>query len=212
MTVEGTSASPAPASASELFGDAVDTIEAYVGILATRGVEWGLIGPREIPRLWDRHVLNSVAVSGLVPMGCGVVDVGSGAGLPGIPLAVLRPDLDVVLLEPLRRRADFLSETVRELDLGARVRVVRGRAEEHKATYDVVTCRAVAPLGRLLGWTSGLFLPAGQLLAMKGASAVDEVAASRKELATVGAEATVLTVRAHDEAEPTYVVRVRRAS
>ena len=211
MTVEGTSASPAPAAAADLFGDAIDTIEAYVGILATRGVEWGLIGPREVPRLWERHVLNSVAVSGLVPAGSHVVDVGSGAGLPGIPLAVLRPDLDVVLLEPLLRRADFLVETVRELNLGERVRVVRGRAEEHKATYEVVTCRAVAPLGRLLGWTGSLFLPAGQLLAMKCSSAADEVAASRKELARMRAEATVLTVRAHDGAERTYVVRVRKA-
>jgi 16S rRNA (guanine527-N7)-methyltransferase len=212
MTAEGTSASPAPAAAADLFEDAFGTIEAYVGILATRGVEWGLIGPREVPRLWERHVLNSVAVSGLVPTGSSVVDVGSGAGLPGIPLAVLRPDLDVVLLEPLLRRADFLAQTVRELDLGERVRVVRGRAEEHRATYDVVTCRAVAPLGRLLGWTSSLFLPGGQLLALKGSSAADEVAASRKELTKARAEATVLTVRAHDQAEPTYVVRVRRAS
>lgn len=212
MTAEGTSASPMPAAAAELYGEALATIEAYVDILATRGVEWGLMGPREVPRLWERHVLNSAAVAGLVPSGSTVVDVGSGAGLPGIPLAVLRPDLDIVLLEPLLRRADFLADTVRELDLGARVRVVRGRAEEHKATYDVVTCRAVAPLGRLLGWTGSLFLPAGQLLAMKGSSAADEVADARKELLKARAEATVLTVRAHDEAEPTYVVRVRRAA
>lgn len=211
MTAEGTSASPAPAAAVELYGEALGTIEAYVGILATRGVDWGLIGPREVPRLWERHVLNSAAVAGLVPSGSTVVDVGSGAGLPGIPLAVLREDLDVVLLEPLLRRADFLTQTVQELGLDDRIRVVRGRAEEHKASYDVVTCRAVAPLGRLVGWTSSLFLPAGELLAMKGSSAADEVTASRKELAKARVEATVLTVRAHDEAEPTYVVRVRRA-
>ncbi|MBI4901486.1 MAG: 16S rRNA (guanine(527)-N(7))-methyltransferase RsmG, partial [Actinobacteria bacterium] len=183
MAEEGTLASPVPGAAAELYGDGLGTIEAYVAVLATRGVEWGLIGPREVPRLWERHILNSAAIAGLVPSGASVVDVGSGAGLPGIPLAVLRPDLDVVLLEPLLRRADFLTETVRELDLADRVRVVRGRAEEHKASYDVVTCRAVAPLGRLLGWTGRLFLPGGQLVAMKGASAADEVAASRKELA-----------------------------
>lgn len=212
MSDEGTATSPTPAAVSELYGEALGTIESYVSVLATRGVEWGLIGPREVPRLWERHVLNSVAIAGLIGSGATVVDVGSGAGLPGIPLAVLRPDLDVVLLEPLLRRADFLTQTVDELGLGDRVRVVRGRAEEHRATYDVVTCRAVAPLGRLLGWTSRLFLPNGELLALKGASAADEVAASGRELAKAGAEATVISARAHEEAEPTYVVRVRRKS
>ncbi|HEY5484158.1 MAG TPA: 16S rRNA (guanine(527)-N(7))-methyltransferase RsmG [Propionibacteriaceae bacterium] len=212
MSDEPAATSPTPASVSELYGEALGTIESYVSVLATRGVEWGLIGPREVPRLWERHVLNSVAIAGLIGSGVTVVDVGSGAGLPGIPLAVLRPDLDVVLLEPLLRRADFLTQTVDELGLGDRVRVVRGRAEEHRHTYDVATCRAVAPLGRLLGWTSRLFLPNGELLALKGASAADEVAASGRELAKAGAEATVISVRAHEEAEPTYVVRVRRRS
>jgi 16S rRNA (guanine527-N7)-methyltransferase len=199
-------------AAVELFGEALGTIESYVSVLGTRGVEWGLIGPREVPRLWERHVLNSAAIAGLIPSGATVVDVGSGAGLPGIPLAVLRPDLDVVLLEPLLRRADFLTQTLEELGLDERVRVVRGRAEEHKHTYDVVTCRAVAKLGQLLVWTSRLFLPDGELLAMKGSSAPEEVAASRRELTRAGAEASVLTVRAHEQAEPTYVVKVRRAS
>lgn len=211
MSDGGTETSPIPAAASELYGDALGTIEAYVSVLATRGVEWGLLGPREVPRLWERHVLNSAAISGLIPSGATVLDVGSGAGLPGIPLAILRPDLDVVLLEPLLRRADFLTQTLEELDLGDRVRLVRGRAEEHKHSYDVVTARAVAKLGQLVGWTSRLFLPDGVLLAMKGSSAPDEVAASRRELTRAGAEASVLTVRAHEEAEPTYVVRVRRA-
>jgi 16S rRNA (guanine527-N7)-methyltransferase len=195
-----------------LYGDALGTIEAYVSLLGTTGVEWGLIGPREVPRLWERHVLNSVAIAGLIASGATVADVGSGAGLPGIPLAVLRLDLDVVLLEPKVRRADFLDQAVAELGLGDRVRVIRARAEEHKATYDVVTCRAVAPLGQLLGWTSRLFLPNGELLALKGASAEDEVAAARRELAHAGAVATVVSVRAHEEAEPTFVVRVRRKS
>jgi 16S rRNA (guanine527-N7)-methyltransferase len=155
-------------------------------------------------------VLNSAAIAGLVPQGSSVVDVGSGAGLPGIPLAILRPDLDVVLLEPLLRRADFLTGVVEELGLGDHVRVVRGRAEEHKQSYDVVTCRAVAPLGRLLGWTSKLFLPHGELMAMKGSSAADEVAATAGDLQKARLEAQVLTVRAHDGADPTYVVRVRK--
>ncbi len=209
MSVEGAETFPTPEVAGELYGDALGAIESYVAVLATRGVEWGLMGPREVPRLWERHVLNSAAISGLVPEGSTVVDVGSGAGLPGIPLAILRPDLDIVLLEPLLRRADFLTGTVEELGLADRVRVVRGRAEEHKKTYDVVTCRAVAPLGRLLGWTNRLF-PRGQLLAMKGSSAADEVAAAAGDLQKAHLNAQVLTVRAHDAAEPTYVVRVRR--
>lgn len=210
MSDEPAVTSPTPAAVSELYGEALGTIEAYVSALSTRGVEWGLIGPREVPRLWERHILNSVAIAGLIGSGATVVDVGSGAGLPGIPLAVLRPDLDVVLLEPKVRRADFLTQTVDELGIGDRVRVIRARAEEHRATYDVATCRAVAPLGQLLGWTSRLFLPDGELLALKGASAEDEVAASRRELVRAGAVATVVSVRAHEEAEPTYVVRVRR--
>jgi 16S rRNA (guanine527-N7)-methyltransferase len=210
MSDEPAVTSPTPAAVSELYGEALGTIEAYVSALSTRGVEWGLIGPREVPRLWERHILNSVAIAGLIGSGATVVDVGSGAGLPGIPLALLRPDLDVVLLEPKVRRADFLTQTVDELGIGDRVRVIRARAEEHRATYDVATCRAVAPLGQLLGWTSRLFLPDGELLALKGASAEDEVTASRRELVRAGAVATVVSVRAHEEAEPTYVVRVRR--
>ena len=205
-------ASHTPAAVKELYGETLGTIESYVSLLGTTGVEWGLIGPREVPRLWERHVLNSVAIAGLIASGATVADVGSGAGLPGIPLAVLRPDLDVVLLEPKVRRADFLDQAVDELGLGDRVRVIRARAEEHKATYDVVTCRAVAHLAQLLGWTSRLFLPNGELLALKGASAEDEVAAARRELAHAGAVATVVSVRAHEEAEPTFVVRVRRKS
>jgi len=210
MSDAATESGPTPAAVSELYGESLGLIESYVSVLATRGVEWGLLGPREVPRLWERHILNSAAIAGLIPSGATVVDVGSGAGLPGIPLAILRPDLDVVLLEPLLRRADFLTQTLEELDLGDRVRLVRGRAEEHKHTYDVVTARAVAPLSRLLGWTSKLFLPDGQLLAVKGSSAADEVAAAGGQLQKARAAAEVLTVRAHGDAEPTYVVRVRR--
>lgn len=182
----------------------------YVEILRTKGIEWGLIGPREADRIFSRHVLNSLAVESLVPHGVDVVDVGSGAGLPGIPLAIARPDLQVTLLEPLLRRATFLEETVADLGLSPRVEVVRGRAEEHKAHYDVVTCRAVAPLERLVKWTTPLFLPGGELLALKGSSAPDEVRAAGKALAAAKLGAEVLNVRAHPDADPTTVVRARR--
>src|SRR3712207_331423 len=133
-------------AAQDVFGSTWPVISHYVDILATDGVVRGLIGPRETDRLWDRHVLNSVAVAPLTRADAGVVDVGSGAGLPGIPLAVLRPDLRLTLLEPLLRRVTFLSETVAALGLADRVRVVRGRAEDHNQQYDVVVARAVAPL------------------------------------------------------------------
>jgi len=161
---------------AEVFGDAAPVASRYVDILASRGIDWGLIGPREGDRLWDRHVLNSIAGADLFGAGCSVVDVGSGAGLPGIPLAILRPDLRVTLLESLLRRVNFLELAVDELGLGDRVDVVRARAEEHRGTFDVVTCRAVAPLPRLVGWCQPLLTPGGRLLALKGSSAVAELA------------------------------------
>lgn len=134
------------ATIASVFASGDKAIRQYVDILASRGIDWGLIGPRERDRLWERHVLNSVALAPRISSGAAVVDVGSGAGLPGLPLAILRPDLKMTLLEPLLRRVNFLNLAVAELDLSGRVEVVRGRAEEHRARYDVVTCRAVAPL------------------------------------------------------------------
>lgn len=164
---------------AELFGDGAETISQYVDILASRGIDWGLVGPREGERLWQRHVLNSIAAESLVPSGASVVDVGSGAGLPGIPLAIRRPDVRMTLLESLLRRASFLEMAVSELGLADRVRVVRGRAEEHRETYDVVTCRAVAPLPRLISWCLPLLSPSGRLVALKGSTAGDELADTR---------------------------------
>ncbi len=135
----------------------------------------GVIGPREADRIWDRHILNSLALADLIPVGATVVDVGSGAGLPGIPLAIARPDLSVTLLEPLLRRTTFLEPVVRELGLGDRVRVVRARAEDHHEQYDVVTARALAPLDRLIRWCRPLLKDGGTLLALKGRSAEDEI-------------------------------------
>ncbi|GAA1828472.1 16S rRNA (guanine(527)-N(7))-methyltransferase RsmG [Microlunatus capsulatus] len=193
----------------DVFGDQYESASRYVDILATRGIEWGLIGPREGDRLWDRHVLNSVAPAALLPPGATVADVGSGAGLPGIPLALLRPDLRVTLVEPLLRRATFLTEAVEELDLGDRVSVVRARAEDHRERYDAVVSRALAPLPRLLAWCEPLRQPDGVILALKGRSASDELAEAERELQRRGLVGEVLTVRAHPSVEPTSVVRLR---
>ena len=171
-----------PAEAGSVFGPAVDAAAEYARLLATEGTVRGLIGPREVTRLWERHLLNSAAIASLVPVGARVVDVGSGAGLPGIPLALARPDLTVTLLEPLARRVAFLTECVRRLGL-ERVTVVRGRAEEgpirrQLGGADVVTARAVAPLDKLAGWCLPLLRPGGLLLAMKGSTAAAELAAT----------------------------------
>lgn len=199
-------------AARELFGEGHGLVSRYVDVLADRGVTWGLIGPREVDRLWDRHILNSVAMSDLIPVGSSLADVGSGAGLPGVPLAILRPDLQVTLVEPLLRRCTFLTQVVDELGITDRVAVVRSRAEDLQATFDVVVARAVAPLGRLVTWCAPLRDPAGVILALKGASAGEEVRKSRKVLAASGLVATVLTVRAHPAAEPTTVVRLAAAN
>lgn len=152
------------------------------------GIERGLIGPREADRLWERHVLNSAVAAPLLNAGERVVDVGSGAGLPGIPLAFARPDVSVVLLEPLARRAAFLAEVVADLGLEPRVSVVRGRAEDvvrDGVRYDVAVARAVAPLDRLAAWCLPLLRVGGRLLAWKGDRAEEEVAAAPRLAATV---------------------------
>jgi 16S rRNA (guanine527-N7)-methyltransferase len=161
-----------------VFGDHVDGAKSFAKMLTEHGVERGLIGPREVDRLWDRHLLNSAAIAELLPQGSRVVDVGSGAGLPGIPLAIARPDLELTLLEPMARRVAWLTEVVETLGLS--VTVVRGRAEEAAAWEqlsgsDVVTARAVAPLERLARWCLPLLRPGGQLLALKGESAAEEL-------------------------------------
>ena len=166
----------------------------YAALLASAGVERGLIGPREVPRLWDRHLLNCAVAVPLVPADADVIDVGSGAGLPGIVWAIARPDLRVTCLEPLQRRATFLEEVVTALDLGDRVQVVRARAEDivrgrgpvTSLRARVVTARAVAPLERLAGWTVPLVQPGGELLALKGRSAAEEVHASGTVLERLG--------------------------
>lgn len=196
-----------------MFGGRYELAERYVALLAGSGTERGLIGPREGDRLWERHLLNSAVVQELIPEGAVVVDVGSGAGLPGIPLALARPDLTVELVEPLLRRTTWLDEVVEELGLAARVTVTRGKVAVIGARQvDVVTARAVAPLERLLPMCVPLVRPGGLVLAMKGQHAVEEVAA-------VHARASRWKVAALDvarcgsgvSAEETTVVVARRA-
>ncbi len=182
-------APPAPEVAASVFGAALPDAERYVARLASDGVTRGLIGPREVPRLWERHLLNSAAVAEAVPADARVVDVGSGAGLPGIPLALARPDLRLTLVEPMARRVEFLEEVVAEL--GVDWRVVRGRAEERSVVtavgpVDVVTARAVAALPRLVGWCRGLLRPGSRLVALVGARAVEELPAMLPQLTAAG--------------------------
>lgn len=197
------------ATVASVFGTGCPKISSYVDILRSRGIDWGLIGPRERDRLWERHVLNSVALSPRIPDGAAVVDVGSGAGLPGLPLAIVRPDLTMTLLEPLLRRVNFLNLAVAELELASRVEVVRERAEEHRRRYDIVTCRAVAPLPRLLGWCMPLVKPGGRLLALKGSSAAEEVVAAKDELRRLKVRARVLELAVPGvQGDSTWVVEV----
>ena len=175
-----------------VFGAEAPRAQAFADLLCGPGIARGLLGPREGSRVWDRHLFNCAAVADLVPPGERVVDVGSGAGLPGLAIAIRRPDVHVDLVEPLERRCTFLTEAVAALDLAARVRVVRGRADEPDVQVAVggvgiVTARAVAPLERLLRWTLPLLRPGGRLLAMKGDRAAEEMAAARHTATRLGA-------------------------
>jgi 16S rRNA (guanine527-N7)-methyltransferase len=182
-------------AARTVFGDRLPLAEAYAELLITDGVVRGLVGPGEAPRVWDRHLLNCGVLTEKIPLGASVVDVGSGAGLPGIVLAVARPDLAITLVEPLARRTTFLSEVVTTLGLEAAVTVVRARAEDlvgEPPAADVVTARAVAPLDRLAGWCLPLVSVGGRLFAVKGASAVDEMTEHRGAIARLGGSEPVI--------------------
>ena len=209
--VEEGPANPTP-EAVELFGDALPQAQRFADLLAGPGREQGVIGPRELPRLWNRHLVNSALVGTAVPHGSTVVDVGSGAGLPGIPLALARPELRITLLEPMARRVAWLEEVV--ADLGLDVVVLRGQAEERETRRacgesDVATARAVAPLGRLAEWTLPLVRPGGRLAALKGASAHDEVRRDAVDLRSAGGgEVEVVSCGAGDTT--THIVVVHR--
>lgn len=171
-----------PDVAAVVFGGGLALAEQYAELLATGAIERGLIGPREADRIWDRHLLNCAVVGELVPQGARVVDVGSGAGLPGIPLALARPDLQVELVEPLLRRTVWLDEVVAALGLAGRVVVTRGKvAVIGPRQVDVVTSRAVAPLERLLPMSMPLLRPGGAVLALKGETAGAEVEAVHRQ-------------------------------
>ncbi len=196
-----------PSGLGELFPNGTKEIRQYVDILLSDGVTRGLIGPRESERIWSRHILNSLALGSMVGQGVRVVDVGSGGGLPGIPLALARPDISVTLLEPLLRRVRFLGEVIERLGIGDQVAVVRGRAEDHDESYDCVVSRAVAPLSKLVGWCVPLLAEGGEMLSLKGERADQELQDAAKQLDSLGLIAEVESVSALHES--TNVVRLR---
>jgi 16S rRNA (guanine527-N7)-methyltransferase len=202
------------AAAEQLFGERLPLAQRYAELLATVGIERGLLGPREAERVWERHLLNSAVLESALARDRTVVDVGSGAGLPGIPLALARPDLRVCLLEPMLRRVRFLDEVIAELSLG-QVSAVRGRAPEDAAalpfTPDYAVARAVAPLDRLVSWTMPLVRMGGELLALRGQSANEEARTARQAVARAGGRPP--TVHRLGEGllpEPVTVVQVVR--
>ena len=179
---------PTPSTAAVIFRERVRLAERYAVLLGTAGLERGLIGPGEVPRIWERHILNCAVVHPAMPNSCSIADVGSGAGLPGVVLAIARPDLSVTLVEPMRRRHDFLVEVIADLGL-PNVSVRRARAETlaGEVMVDVVTARAVAPLERLARWSLPLLTAGGRLVALKGRAVADELAEATPALRDMGA-------------------------
>jgi 16S rRNA (guanine527-N7)-methyltransferase len=197
-----------PPQAAAVFGARLPSAIAFAGLLATRGVTQGLIGPREVPRLWDRHLLNCAVVADLVPRPCRtLVDIGSGAGLPGVVLAMMLPRVEVILLEPMERRCQFLAECVTALGL-PNATVLRGRAEDVALQADVATARAVAPLYRLAELAVAVVRPGGMVLAIKGRSAEDELKHAESALRRVGARSAEVVRAGQGKVFPaTTVVR-----
>ena len=196
-----------------VFGENVDRAYRYHSWLAEEATVRGLIGPREAPKLWDRHIINSAVVGEAIGKGLVVADIGSGAGLPGIPLALARPDLKVMLVEPLLRRTTFLNEVVEDLELD---NVVRGRAEEKVVRaeigqVDVVTSRAVAPLGKLAGWSLPLVKSGGAMVALKGGTAQEEIDRDAKLIAKAkGINPRVVEVGGSVLGTSTYAVIIQK--
>jgi 16S rRNA (guanine527-N7)-methyltransferase len=198
-----------PAVAKEIFGERIELARAYAAALARDSDTLGLLGPRELEILWSRHILNSAVVAQLVADGKTVADVGSGAGLPGIPMAIAQPNAHFTLIEPMERRSDWLQLQVDQLGL-TNVEVLRARAEEVGNVYDIVTARAVSNLSKLLRLTVDLIRSGGELLALKGAKAGEEIAEAQKLAKKLKIESfDLLTVGAEYLADPTTVVRTR---
>ena len=202
---------PVPDAAQHLFGDRLAIAEAYAALLAGPGVVRGVIGPDEGARMWTRHLLNSAAVTELFGAGQRIVDVGSGAGLPGLAIAIRRPDLRVDLVETLQRRVEFLTSAVHDLGLAEQVRVVHGRAEDGEivdavAGADWVTARAVAPLDRLVRWCLPLAVPSGRLALIKGASAADELERHRSAVRRAGGHRAQVVMCGEGLLEPAVTV------
>ncbi|WP_334121281.1 16S rRNA (guanine(527)-N(7))-methyltransferase RsmG [Glutamicibacter sp.] len=198
-------------AAEKIFGDRLDLAKRYVQHLASSGIERGLLGPREVPRLWSRHVLNCAVIESVMERGVEVADVGSGAGLPGLCLAIARPDLKLTLIEPLERRCIWLSEVIDDLGLD-NVTVMRGRAEQMVDAVNAryVTARAVSALTNLAGLTIPLLHGQGELIAIKGRSAAEEIEKASKAIRKLGGKETeVLTLGEDLLAEPTTVVRIK---
>lgn len=214
--VGGAPAPAAPPEAADVFGEGLPTARCYAELLAGPGVERGLLGPREVDRIWERHLLNCAAVAELLEPGERVADIGSGAGLPGMVLAIVRPDLHLVLVEPLLRRSDFLREAVEELGL-ENVDVIRGRAEDRDVRdqageRDAVVSRAVASLDKISRWSLPLLRTGGRMLAMKGERAQDEVDEHRRVMIGLGAnDVRVVRCGVNYLTPPATVVMARRA-
>lgn len=197
-------------TAELVFGDRLAAAARYAGWLAGPGAERGIVGPREAGRVWDRHLLNCALVADLVPSAAHLVDVGSGGGLPGVVLALARPDLRVTLIDSMLRRTAFLDELVADLALSGRVEVVRARAEDLRLAADAVTARAVADLPRVAAWSAGLVRPGGVLLAVRGASAGAEVAADGRAVRRAGWQDVEVVERRQADVTASWVVRAVR--
>lgn len=200
---------PPPPGAETVFGGRLDVAERYAGWLASDGIERGIIGPREVPRLWDRHLMNCAVIERTIETGESVADVGSGAGLPGVALAIARPDLRITLIEPMLRRVTFLQETIELLGLTS-VTVVRARAghDEPIGPFDVVVARAVAKLAQLAEWSMPMLRPGGRLVALKGESVHEELSVATKKLRRAGASSWTVESVGEDVVDPATLVAV----
>lgn len=198
-----------PAAAARIFGAGIEAARKYTAALVRDGETYGLLGPREYPKIWTRHVLNSAVVAELVSPGQTVGDVGSGAGLPGIPMAISQPEAEFVLIEPMERRSEWLKQTVEELGL-KNVRVLRNRAEEVGEVFDVVTARAVKAMPQLLRMCVPMTKNGGEIIALKGAKAGEEIEEAKPLMMKLGIESFEIVFTGEQFLEePTRVVRTK---